>query len=89
MATYRYDDYVILPSNDININLYKKRKLEEVSHSKFVKTRGYYKKFVFPTVLCELIKKTQCAYCTRTEMDLSIFFDPLCNKCIRNGVMSV
>jgi hypothetical protein len=70
---------------------YKKRKIEQESYHKFLKSDEYIRNIKFPEVLSELVKKTHCAYCTKLEIDLSFSFhcDSLCNECITKGIWSI
>lgn len=52
----------------------KRRKIEEKSYAKIMKTRDGIKKYIFSNVLSELVEKTHCVNCTKLEIDLSFSF---------------
>lgn len=70
---------------------YKKRKEDEESYAKYLKSSEYVKEFQFSQVLAQLVKNTHCAYCTKLDIDLTFSFhrDSLCNDCIAKGIWSL
>lgn len=67
---------------------YKKRKQDEESYAKYLKSTEYVKNVQFPQVLSQLVRNTHCAYCKKLEIDLSFSFhrDSLCNDCITKRI---
>jgi len=69
-------------NNKIISNDFKeKRKKEEQSYAKNKNVN----KYQFPEILSQ---NSNCAYCTKSEIDLSISFscNSLCNNCIAKGI---
>ena len=65
----------------ISSDFKEKRKKEEQSYAK----NKILNKYQFQEILSQ---NNNCAYCTKSEIDLSISFsfNSLCNNCIANGI---
>ena len=62
-----------------------KRKKEENSYAKYIKSKENTDKYKFFEVIS---KNNNCLYCTKAEIDLSFSFsrNSLCNNCIAKGI---